>query len=134
MSSLISRTFSMGLPFGSSSAHSIVGLKNGPGQIPWSLQPMVTIKSLSIAIFAVISFGLLAEMSMPFSFITSTTTGLTFSAGLFPALESDNLAISIFLGESFSHLTSARVLNTDKQNLFQITYSPMTVRLLGVFQ
>ena len=114
ISSRISLTFSMGLPLGSSSVQSMVGLKNGPGQIPWSLQPIVTIKSASIAIFAVISFGLLVEIVDAFLFHNFNHNWVHFFSRFVACTGNNKLVFSIFFGKRLSHLAPARVLNTDK--------------------
>ena len=94
------RSFFLGL---SRSAHSILGLKKGQWQTPWSLHPIVTIKSESIAIFAIISFGLLRERSMPFSFITSTTMGRSLRLACY-RVRNNKIISFVFFSQCFSYL------------------------------
>ena len=72
----------MGFPFVSSGVQSIVSLKNGSDEIPWSLQPMVTIRSELFVIWKVISLGLFVVEDVDvFFFMACTTSGFDFVNG-----------------------------------------------------
>jgi len=100
ISSLICRTFSIGLLFGSSSPQSTVVLKKGPGHKSCAPQPIVMIRSASSTILGVTSFGLLFEILMPLSFMASTTVGFTLSASLMPALEAEILSFPYWFAKA----------------------------------
>ena len=86
MRSLISLTFSMGLPFGSSISQSITSCKNKVGQEFLSMHPIFTLWVDCLIISSVIILGLCLLMSTPTSLITSIARRLTILVGEVPAL------------------------------------------------
>src|SRR5579872_2032359 len=90
MSSRISRIFPIDLPLVSMRFHSIsffcICANMGFGQTSSMVQPIVTTKVARWIISGVTSFGGLLEISIPFSFMASTTTGFNRVAGDVPPL------------------------------------------------
>src|SRR5438309_9594108 len=86
ISSLIFRTSSIGLFFGSGIDHSIMLLTNNAGHDCLSMQPMFTILLDFLIISSVSTFGFWSAMSIPISFMALMASGFIFSVGVVPAL------------------------------------------------
>src|SRR4029077_4400687 len=115
ISSLIFRTSSIDLPFGSSKFHSTsffcMAASMGLGQASSTEQPIVTTSPARSVISAVSIFGDFLVRFIPRSLISSTTTGLTRLEGTVPALEAFNPnflanAWAIWLRPAFSTQTN----------------------------
>ena len=86
MVSRITRISSSVFPFGSSICQSSTLARNLAGQKLEASHPIVMTFSASAIISVEIGFGLASLASMPISLRTCTTSGLTYLAGLVPAL------------------------------------------------
>src|SRR5215204_5936588 len=86
ISSLISLTFSIGFPLGSSIPQSFTLGMNKVGQNDLSIQPILTIFVESLIMSSVMSFDFWLPMFIPTSFITSIARGLISPDGFVPAL------------------------------------------------